>query len=227
MTSIPFSADASGAELRPIGAYGMLADGSTAALVSDQGSVDWLCFPRFDAPALFARILDPAAGHWSIRPLNVIRHHRRYLPGTLVIETTFTTSTGSVTVTDALAVAHGQRGHDLGLAAPHRLLRVVRGRLGQVTMLMEFAPRPAYGLVSPQILAVADGLRIHAGPHQIALSAGVALMIDGATASGGFSVAADESVGFCLDWAPSGSRPPQPCAPSDVDARRIPVALPT
>lgn len=140
MTSIPFSADASGAEFRPIGAYGMLADGSTAALVSDQGSVDWLCFPRFDAPALFARILDPAAGHWSIRPLNVIRHHRRYLPGTLVIETTFTTSTGSVTVTDALAVAHGQRGHDLGLAAPHRLLRVVRGRLGQVTMLMEFAP---------------------------------------------------------------------------------------
>jgi GH15 family glucan-1,4-alpha-glucosidase len=103
----------------PIADYGLLADCNSAALVSRDGSIDWLCLPRYDSDAIFARILGDAAGHWSIRPAGEYTVERRYLPGTLVIETTFTTETGSVRLTDALAVPEGQRGHDLGHDAPH------------------------------------------------------------------------------------------------------------
>src|SRR5205809_2680484 len=98
----------------PVAEYGLLADCNSAALVSRDGSIDWLCLPRYDSPAVFARILDPTAGHWAIRPAGEFAVTRRYVPGTLVIETTFTTATGEVRLTDAMAVAEGQRGHDLG-----------------------------------------------------------------------------------------------------------------
>ena len=83
--------DASGS--LPIGEYAMLSDCSSAALVGSDGSIDWLCLPRFDSPSLFARVLDPEAGHWSIAPTGEYGTERRYAPGTLVVETTFTTST--------------------------------------------------------------------------------------------------------------------------------------
>src|SRR5688572_6041529 len=88
---------------KPIGEYGLLADCNSAALVARDGSIDWLCLPRYDSDAIFARILDPGGGHWSIRP--AADHHvdRRYVPGSLVIETTFTTATGVVRVRDAMA----------------------------------------------------------------------------------------------------------------------------
>src|SRR4051812_38040011 len=88
---------------QPIGEYGLLADCNSAALVSRDGSVDWLCLPRYDADAIFARILDPDGGHWSIRPAGEYTVERRYLPGTLVIETTFTTGSGVVRLRDAMA----------------------------------------------------------------------------------------------------------------------------
>src|SRR5438874_9818263 len=80
----------------PIADYGLLADCNTAALVGLDGSIDWLCLPRYDSPSVFARILDPDAGHWSIRPHGSFTSERRYLPRTLVLETTFTTDTGTV-----------------------------------------------------------------------------------------------------------------------------------
>src|SRR4051812_34319085 len=82
--------------------YGLLADCNSAALVARDGSIDWLCLPRYDSPSVFARILDPAAGHWSITPAGSFTSERRYLDGTLVLETTFTTATGVVRLTDAL-----------------------------------------------------------------------------------------------------------------------------
>src|SRR3712207_4221574 len=107
----------------PIADYGLLADCNTAALVDRAGSIDWLCLPRYDSGAIFARLLDPDAGHWSIRPAGEFSAERRYLPGTLVIETTFTTATGVVRLLDAMSFAPGQRHHDLGFDAPHELLR--------------------------------------------------------------------------------------------------------
>ena len=115
---------------QPIAAYGLLADCTSAALVDRDGSIDWLCMPHYDSPAVFARILDPNAGHWSIAPVGPSTSERRYLPGTLVIETTFTTATGSVRLIDAMAFAPGQRGHDLGRNAPHEVLRLVEGVSG-------------------------------------------------------------------------------------------------
>src|SRR5512144_937305 len=87
---------------KPLAAYGVLSDCNSAALVARDGSVDWLCMPRFDSPAVFAAILDPEAGHWSIRPAGMFGSERRYADGSLVLETTFTTETGVVRLRDAL-----------------------------------------------------------------------------------------------------------------------------
>src|SRR5690348_17713984 len=99
---------------RPIADYGLLADCNASALVDRDGSIDWLCLPRYDSDAIFARMLDPDAGHWSIRPAGEYTVERRYVPGSLVVETTFTTTGGAVRIRDAMAFAPGQRGHDLG-----------------------------------------------------------------------------------------------------------------
>src|ERR1700754_4679995 len=197
----------------------MLSDCNSAALVSRTGSVDWLCLPRFDSPALFSRLLDPGAGHWAIRPRGPFEVQRRYLPGTLVLETTFTTSTGVLRLTDALAFAEGQRGHELGLGVPHELLRSVEALAGTVEVVMELAPRPEYGLVRPLLRMTETGARTFGGPNQIALSSPVPLTVDDATLRSAFTLEAGERAGFCLVWAPAESRPPESCAPHAVAAR--------
>jgi GH15 family glucan-1,4-alpha-glucosidase len=120
LTPYPVEAVGDAGAFTPIAEYGLLADCNSSALVDRAGSVDWLCLPRYDSDAIFARLLDPAAGYWSIRPAGSFSTERRYLPGTLVIETTFTTDTGTVRLLDAMAFAVGQRGHDLGFDAPAR-----------------------------------------------------------------------------------------------------------
>jgi GH15 family glucan-1,4-alpha-glucosidase len=205
---------------QPIAAYGLLADCNSAALVALDGSIDWLCMPRYDSESIFGRILDPDAGHWSIRPAGEFTSERRYLPGTLVTETTFTTETGSVRLTDALAFAQGQRGHDLGYDAPHELLRSVEGISGVVELVLELAPRPEYGLVRPLFRKEGNGGRTFGGPNRIAVSAGVPVEIDDVTMHAAFRVMSGERVGFALRWAPTEARDPmQPTAPADVAAR--------
>ena len=88
-------------DFNPIADYALLSDCSSAALVDRRGSIDWLCMPRYDSPALFTRILDPEAGHWSIHPTEPFTTERRYLPGTLVLETIFKTASGSVATSSA------------------------------------------------------------------------------------------------------------------------------
>src|SRR3954469_24832744 len=203
----------------PIADYGMLADCASAALVSRAGSIDWLCLPRYDSPAIFARLLDPAAGHWSIRPAGEFTTERRYLPGTLVIETTFTTPAGTVRLTDALAFAQGQRGHDIGLEAPHELLRRVEGVEGRVEMVMELAPRPEYGLVKPLFRQTEGGGRTFGGPNQVAVRAGVPVSVDGADMRAAFMVDAGEESAFSLTWAAVEDAAPAACPPELVAAR--------
>ena len=213
------SASPAAHEFEPIASYGMLSDCSSAALVSRTGSIDWLCLPRFDSPAVFSRLLDPRAGHWSIRPTGPFEVQRRYLPGTLVLETTFTTPTGTLRLTDALPFAAGQRGHELGLGAPHELLRSVEALAGSVDVVMELAPRPEYGLVRPLLRITDAGARTFGGPNQIALSSRVPLAVEDATLRAAFAPQAGERAGFCLVWAPAESRPPETCAPHAVSAR--------
>ncbi|HEV2812620.1 MAG TPA: glycoside hydrolase family 15 protein [Solirubrobacteraceae bacterium] len=212
------------AEFRPIAEYGLLADCTSAALVDRSGSIDWLCLPHYDSPAVFARLLDPAAGHWAIRPAAEFEVSRRYLPGSLVIATTFTTATGVVTLTDALAFEPGQRGHDLGRNAPHEVLRAVAGVEGEVAMTLVLAPRPEYGLVKPLFRAEGDGGRTFGGPNRISVRAGVPVDVDDATMSASFTVAAGDEVGFSLRWAAPDDAAPVATAPDDVAARLVDVA---
>ncbi|UQA91289.1 glycoside hydrolase family 15 protein [Streptomyces halobius] len=199
--------------------YGMLADGSSAALVDRRGSIDWMCVPRFDSPALFARLLDPDAGHWSITPTGRFDVTRRYLPGTLVIETTFTTATGAAHLRDALAVSEGQRGHELGMSPPHELLREVEGLRGEVEFDVDLVPRPEYGLVRPLLRLTDGGARTFGGPNQIAVRSPVPLEAGDACARARLRVAAGQRLGFSLVWAPPEVAPPEPTAPERVTAR--------
>src|ERR1700722_14021485 len=106
-----------------IGDYGFLSDCQSAALVSRAGSVDWWCVPRFDSPSVFGRLLGPEAGHWLVHPAGPAEASRAYLPASLVLRTVFRTGDGEVAMTDALAMAPGARGHQIGRHSPHVLLR--------------------------------------------------------------------------------------------------------
>src|SRR5436305_5231687 len=206
-------------DFRPLADYGLLADCTSAALVDRAGSIDWLCLPHYDSPAVFSRLLDPAAGHWSITPTAPFEAERRYLPGSLVIETTFRTDGGVVRLTDGLAFQPGQRGHDLGKSAPHELLRLVEGVEGEVELRYELAPRPEYGLVKPLFRMEDLGGRTFGGPNRIAVRVGVRCELDDATMTASFRVAAGEEVGFSLRWAAPDDPQPVACPPEQVAAR--------
>jgi GH15 family glucan-1,4-alpha-glucosidase len=210
----PAAVDEAAASL-PIADYALLADCNSAALVSRGGSIDWLCLPRYDSPALFARLLGPDAGHWSIRPAGAYEVERRYLPGTLAVETTFTTEMGRVRLTDALAFAAGQRGHDLGHDVPHELLRSVEVVEGRVDMVMELAPRPEYGLVKPLLRVTEDGVRSFGGPNQFGMRASVPVDVEGSTVSAVFSGPA----AFALRWGATELPLPPATQPDAIAAR--------
>jgi GH15 family glucan-1,4-alpha-glucosidase len=178
----------------PIADYALLSDCRSAALVSRGGSIDWLCFPRFDGPSVFGRILDDAAGHWSIRPAagTSFETSRRYVDNTLVLETTFTTTGGSVSLTDALAVGRNERGHALGAGAAGTVLRRLVGITGVVDMELVYAPRPEYALGAPALQATDGGVTARCGDDELALSSPVPLATDGFTASARFALSAGE-----------------------------------
>src|SRR5262249_13638454 len=215
----PASRAEAGASM-PIASYGMLSDCNTAALVCRDGSIDWLCLPRFDSPAVFARILDPDAGHWSITPSGAFTTERRYSDGSLVLETTFTTETGVVRLRDALVVAGGQRGDDLGHDPPHALCRPVEGVAGTVELVMALAPRPEYGLVRPLFRQTEGGGRTFGGPTPIVVACGAESAVEGGTMRATFSVSEGESVGFSLRWVSAEARrAPEPTPSAAVAAR--------
>jgi GH15 family glucan-1,4-alpha-glucosidase len=222
VTPGPGESDTASKDFRPIADYGLLADCNSAALVDRYGSIDWLCLPRYDSASIFARILDPAAGHWSIRPRGPFSTERRYLPGTLVIETKFTTDTGVVRLTDAMAFAPGQRGHDLGYDAPHEVLRSAECVSGSVELEMELAVRPEYGLYRPLIRLLDDGARKFGGTSPLRLRTGVPLEVDGeSTIRASFTLGGGERAGFALRWLPLESRTQPEPTPADEVTERI------
>jgi GH15 family glucan-1,4-alpha-glucosidase len=193
---------------RPISDYALISDSHTAALVSRDGSIDWLCWPRFDRPATFARILDDEAGHWSIRPRNPAESERRYVDATMVLETKFETSGGTVVLTDALAMGEGERGHSIGRASPHALLRRVRCERGEVEVDIEYAPRPEYGLVGPILSATEDGVAARGGADVLMLSAPIDVEFEDSVARARVTLAQGDSVGFALHHRQTWEDPP-------------------
>ncbi len=191
----------------PIGDYALLSDCRSAALVSRRGSVDWLCCPRFDSPAFFARILDERAGHFAIHPAGGFETSRGYLPQTMVLETTFRSGSGTAVLTDALAVGLDDRGHHLGAGSPGALLRRLSCVGGEVDFVISYAPRPEYGLVHPILDPIPGGLAARGGADRLVLSGPVEFRVARATATARVHLAAGQTVSFALQHA-SRSTPP-------------------
>jgi GH15 family glucan-1,4-alpha-glucosidase len=196
----------------PIADYALLSDCCSGALVSAAGSVDWLCFPRFDSPSVFGRILGPEAGYWSVRPAGAYSSTRRYLGPTLVLETTHTTADGCVTVTDALALGDGRRGHELGADSPGSLLRQVSCTQGSVDVDIVLCARPGYGLARPLLSAADGGVLVRAGDTVLTFSTPMPFRInnddDAGTAQVRFTLSAGDVVGFALHSPHSSKEAP-------------------
>ena len=184
--------------MKSIGDYALLGDCHSAALVSRDGTVEWWCPERFDARSVFASLLDRDAGRWSIRPHGDFDAERRYVPETMVLETTFRAEDGSVRVTDALALGAGERGHEIGLSSPHRLLRLVEGLEGSVRLHVELLPRPEYGLVVPDVRRVDGGVQTVGGPDALFLATDAPLEAGPGFARGDVLVSSGERRGFAL-----------------------------
>ena len=125
---------------RRIGDYGLIGDCRTAALVSRNGSIDWLCLPNFPSSSIFARLLDERAGYCAFEPVGPGTVTHRYVDNTAVLETTFTTSTGSARILDCLPVIDGIE----RLRPEREILRIVEGISGMVQLQLTVAPRPDY-----------------------------------------------------------------------------------
>lgn len=182
----------------PIADYALLSDRHSAALVSRDGSIDWLCMPRFDSSSVFARLLGDDAGHWSIRAAGATEVSRRYLDRTMVIEATFRTPTGVLTVVDALAMGEGNRGHELGNDSPHLLLRKATCTAGNVEVETEYAPRPEYGLISPLVSAVDGGVTAVGGADILVLSCSIPMDIANSSAHAHATLSEGQSLELAL-----------------------------
>jgi alpha,alpha-trehalase len=196
-----------------IGSYGFLSDCHTAALVSYDGAVEWLCLPRFDSPSVFAALLDRGAGHLSLAPRGVVVPiGRRYEPGTLVIETTWVTDTGWVVVHDALTIAEwasageGDGRPETAHESDRSLLRTMTCIHGHVAMEMECVPRLDYGREGASWSGGELGEAEANGPDgtPLQLTSDMELTIDGGAVRGTLELREDET-GFCaLTWGDGG-----------------------
>lgn len=192
----------------PISDYALLSDCQGSALVGRDGSIDWACLPRFDAPALFARILDPDAGHWRIGPDAPAQVQRRYLPESMVLRTEFHTDAGTVALTDALAFGPNEGEHRIGHSSPHVIVRRIEGLTGAVEVSVDLAPRAGYGLTAPVLVAEPGGVRTRGGPYTYAVSSEIPLAVCGSDARATVRVEAGEVLHLALQVAaPWGTQP--------------------
>ncbi len=182
--------------------YALIGDCETSALVARDGSIDWLCWPRFDSDACFAALLGgPEHGRWLIAPAAAARTTRSYRGDTLILETRFETSEGVVLLVDFMPPRGGHS----------HLVRLVIGERGRVVLRTELVVRFGYGSLVPWINRQEDGtLRAIGGPDQVVLRAPVALAHKEQRLEGEFTVGKGDVVPFTLTYAPSHLAPPDP-----------------
>jgi alpha,alpha-trehalase len=193
----------------PISDYALLSDCSSAALVNRDGSVDWLCFPRFDAPSVLCRLLDPAGGRFAIQPAGEFRASRRYMDQTMVLQTTFTTAGGTAVLTDALALGRNDCGHDLGAGSPGLLLRRLVCIGGEIDAEVSYAPPAGVRTHPPVLVPVTGGVAARAGADRPLLSTPVSLDVGGDTATGRICLAGQAAV-FALGHGQMAGSPLTP-----------------
>jgi GH15 family glucan-1,4-alpha-glucosidase len=193
---------------RPIEEYALIGDLHSAALISRDGSIDWLCLPRFDSEACFAALLgDERSGHWQIAPdSEITRVRRRYLPDTLVLETEFSTASGTVRLRDCMPPRRGDP----------VLVRVIEGIRGRVSLRMTLAPRFEYGLTVPQVSKPGGGWRLTAGGHSLWLFSPLDIQAANGALLAQFQVAKGDRVPVAMVWRPSHQRAPAPPPASDL-----------
>ena len=180
--------------------YALIGDLQTSALVGRNGSVDWLCLPRFDSASCFTALLgEEKHGRWLIAPAGEVRSvSRRYREGTLVLETDFETAGGTARVIDFMPPRDG--------GAP-QLMRIVQGLGGHVPMRMQLIIRFGYGLSVPWVQRVPGGIVAQAGPDAVHLSTPVELHGENLATVAEFAVQEGSSERFSLGWFPSYERP--------------------
>jgi GH15 family glucan-1,4-alpha-glucosidase len=188
--------------------YGLIGDLQTAALVSRHGSIDWLCLPRFDSGAVFAALLgDAENGHWTMQPAGEFRSPSRcYANDTLILETTFETSSGAVRLIDFMPPRETKPD----------VVRIVEGVRGRVEMRMELALRFDYGSAVPWVRNLAGTLVGIAGPDAVTLRTPVELEGRDFRTFATFTVAEGDRVPFILTWFPSHEKPPEPFDAEDA-----------
>src|SRR5689334_2545695 len=189
--------------------YALIGDCETAALVSRSGSIDWLCWPRFDSAACFAALLgSPENGRWLLAPVDAdARVSRRYRGDTLILETDYETNDGAVRVIDFMPL----RDHR------SNVVRTVVGLRGRVAMHTQIIFRFEYGSVVPWVSRLDDGsLRAIAGPDMVVVASDVELHGEGLTTVGEFSVGEGERTSFVMTWGPSHQHPPKTADPEKV-----------
>jgi GH15 family glucan-1,4-alpha-glucosidase len=175
--------------------YALIGDCHTAALVGRDGSIDWLCLPRFDSGACFAALLGgPEHGRWRIAPATEVRAtRRRYRDGTLILETEFETAQGTVRIIDCMPLSDGR----------WDVLRIVEGLRGRVAMRMELVIRFDYGSIIPWVRRLDGTLLATAGPDTLELHTAVPVHGENMKTVADFQVAAGERKHFSLNYRPS------------------------
>jgi GH15 family glucan-1,4-alpha-glucosidase len=191
--------------------YAIIGDCQTAALISNTGSIDWMCLPRFDSSACFAALLGGREnGRWMLGPVGGARRvERAYRKGTLVLDTTFHADGGIVTVTDCMPARD----------RTPQLVRVVRGVRGRVRMATELVVRFDYGSIIPWVRKDEGSLSAIAGPDSLRIQSDVPLHGRGFTTVGEFEVGEGDAVGFALSWHASHVKKPADVNPHDVVVR--------
>ena len=187
--------------------YALIGDCETAALVGSDGSIDWLCWPRFDSPAVFAALLgDWNNGHWRIAPRDEkARRSRRYRGNTLIVETEVVSSEGEATLLDFMP---------LRSKGTSDIVRIVRGRRGRVAMETCLVLRFDYGSIVPWVTRLDDStIKAIAGPDMVVLRTNVDMKADGFSHRAEFTVAAGQDATFVLAYGPSFHALPEPVAP--------------
>jgi GH15 family glucan-1,4-alpha-glucosidase len=195
--------------MRTIADYALIGDCETAALVSRDGSIDWLCWPRFDSDACFAALLgDADNGRWRIAPkTKKVRTSRKYRDSTLILETRFETDEGAATLIDFMPLRNNTSD----------VVRLVKGESGRVTFCMELILRFGYGCVVPWVSRLPDRtLRAVAGPDMVLLHTPVETHGENFKTVAEFTVATGETVPFTLIYAPSHLPPPKPTPPAEA-----------
>ncbi|HEY5264187.1 MAG TPA: glycoside hydrolase family 15 protein, partial [Steroidobacteraceae bacterium] len=179
----------------PIEHYALIGDCHTAALVGDDGSIDWLCFPRFDSGACFAALLGgPDQGRWLLAPSAEVRTvRRRYRTGTLILETEFDTEEGAIRVIDYMPLSDVR----------WDVVRIVEGLSGDVGVRMELIVRYDYGSILPWVHRAQETLLITAGPDSLELRATVGVTGKNMKTVAQFRVRAGERQSFVLNYRPS------------------------